>query len=111
MLVGLSDQQLGLLVVPQIWRDPFLVVSLAFVVIRDDDAGGRGEVVLLEQGCWSGGGGSVVPLRHRRWEATYLGPRQHGDIPTVDVPQRHVPCCVQQACSSTHKTSLAMVFS
>jgi hypothetical protein len=25
------------------------------------------------------------------------------------VPQRHVPCCVQWACSSTHKASLAMV--
>jgi hypothetical protein len=34
--------------------------------------------------------------------------REH---PSVDVPQRHVPCCVQRACSSTHKASLAMVFS
>jgi hypothetical protein len=29
----------------------------------------------------------------------------------VDVPQRHVSCCVQQACSSTHKAALAMVLS
>lgn len=29
--------------------------------------------------------------------------------PPVDVPQRHVPHYVQQACSSTHKASLAMV--
>ena len=29
--------------------------------------------------------------------------------PPVDVPQRHVPRCLQQACSSTHKASLAMV--
>jgi hypothetical protein len=29
----------------------------------------------------------------------------------VDVPQRHVPRCVQQAYSSTHKASLAMVLS
>jgi hypothetical protein len=29
----------------------------------------------------------------------------------VDVPQRHVPCCVQRVCSSTHKSSLTMVFS
>ena len=57
MLVGLSDRQLGLLVVLQIWRDQFLVVSLAFVIIRDG-AGGWGEVVLLERGCSSGGGGS-----------------------------------------------------
>jgi hypothetical protein len=25
------------------------------------------------------------------------------------VPHRHVPCCLQRACSSTHKASLAMV--
>jgi hypothetical protein len=29
----------------------------------------------------------------------------------VDVPQRHVPSCVQRACSSTHKASVAMVLS
>jgi hypothetical protein len=29
----------------------------------------------------------------------------------VDVPQQHVPCCVQQAYSSIHKASLAMVLS
>jgi hypothetical protein len=28
----------------------------------------------------------------------------------VDVPQRHVPRCLQQACSSTQKALLAMVF-
>jgi hypothetical protein len=28
---------------------------------------------------------------------------------SVDVPQRHVPRCLQQACSSTHKAWLAMV--
>ena len=50
MLLGPSDRQLG-----------FLSVSLAFVVIRDA-AGGRDELVLLEQGCWSAGGGSVVLL-------------------------------------------------
>jgi hypothetical protein len=57
-----------LLVVLHIWRDLFLRVSLAF-------AGGRGEVVSLEQGCWSGGGGSIVFLRLRRWETAGLGPR------------------------------------
>jgi hypothetical protein len=31
--------------------------------------------------------------------------------PPVDVPQQHVPRCVQQASSSTHKASLAMVLS
>jgi uncharacterized membrane protein len=46
---------LGLLVVLQIWRDLFLGVSLAF-------AGGRGEVVSMEQGCWSGGGISTILL-------------------------------------------------
>jgi hypothetical protein len=40
----------------------FLGVSLAFVVIRDGSGGGQGEVILLEQGCWSRGGGFVVPL-------------------------------------------------
>jgi hypothetical protein len=55
VLFGSSDRQLGLLVVLHIWRDLFLGVSLAF-------ADGWGEVVSLEQGCWSGGGGSVVLL-------------------------------------------------
>jgi hypothetical protein len=31
--------------------------------------------------------------------------------PSVNVPQRNVPRCMQQACSSTHKASLAMVLS
>jgi hypothetical protein len=31
--------------------------------------------------------------------------------PPVDVPQWHVPRCMQRACSSTHKASLAMVLS
>jgi hypothetical protein len=33
----------------------------------------------------------------------------HQRHPPVDVPQRHVCCCLQWECSSTHKTSLAMV--
>jgi hypothetical protein len=74
VLVDISDRQLGLLVVLQIWRDLFLGVSLAF-------ADGRGEVVSLEQRYWSGGGGFTVLLRLHRWEAADLGPRQHGDIP------------------------------
>jgi hypothetical protein len=41
----------------------------------------------------------------RSWSKT-----ARGRLP-VDVPQRHVPCCVQRACSSTHKVSLAMVLS
>ena len=41
----------------------------------------------------------------RSWSKTARG------RPPVDVPQRHVPCCVQWACSSTHKASLAMVLS
>jgi hypothetical protein len=41
VLVELLDRQLGLLAGLQIWRDLFLVVSLAF-------AGDRGEVVSLE---------------------------------------------------------------
>jgi hypothetical protein len=36
-------------------------MSLASVVIRDG-AGGQGEVVFLEQGYWSGGGGFVIFL-------------------------------------------------
>jgi hypothetical protein len=31
--------------------------------------------------------------------------------PSVDVPHRYVPLCVQQACSSTDKASLVMVLS
>jgi hypothetical protein len=48
-MFGPSDRHLGLLTILQIW----LGVSLAY-------AGGRGEMVSLERGCWSGGGGSVV---------------------------------------------------
>jgi hypothetical protein len=55
-------------------------VLLAFVVICDG-AGGLGEVILLERGCWYGGGGFVVLPRLRRWEATDLGPRQYGMSP------------------------------
>jgi hypothetical protein len=44
------------------------------MVIRDG-AAGHGEVVLLEQGCWSRGGGFIVLLQLCRWEATDLGPR------------------------------------
>jgi hypothetical protein len=47
VLVDLSGRQLGLLAVLQIWRDLFLDVSLAFVVVHDG-TGDRGEVVLLE---------------------------------------------------------------
>jgi hypothetical protein len=47
VLVDLSGRQVGLLTGLQIWRDLFLDVSLAFVVVHDG-AGGRGEVVLLE---------------------------------------------------------------
>jgi hypothetical protein len=31
--------------------------------------------------------------------------------PSVGVPQRHVPRCMQRTCSSTHKVSLVMVLS
>jgi hypothetical protein len=61
VLIGPSDRQLGLLAGLQIWRDQFLGMSLAFMVIRDG-AGGRVEVVLLERGCLFGGGGFVVLL-------------------------------------------------
>jgi hypothetical protein len=59
VLFDFSDRQLGLLAVLRNWRDLFLGESLAF-------AGGRGEMVSLEQGCWLEGGGSVVLLRLRR---------------------------------------------
>ena len=55
MLIGPSDWQLGLLAVLQIWRDQFLGVSLALVVIRDG-ASGRGEV-----------GSSRASMLVRRW--------------------------------------------
>jgi hypothetical protein len=50
-------------------------------VVIHDGVGGQVEVVLLERGCCSGSGGFVVLLRLRRWEATDLGLRQHGDVP------------------------------
>jgi hypothetical protein len=51
----------------------FSGVSLSF-------AGGLGEVVSLELGCWYEGGGYAVLLRLHRWEAADLGPRQHGYV-------------------------------
>jgi hypothetical protein len=103
VFVDPSDRQLGLLVVLQIWRDLFLVVSLAF-------AGGRGEVISLEQGCWSRGGircsSPTLSMRGgRSWSKTARG------HPPIDVTHRHVSCCVQRTCSSTHKFSLAMLLS
>jgi hypothetical protein len=44
-------------------------------VVIHDGADSLGEVVLLERGCWSEGGGFVVLLQLLRWEATNLGPR------------------------------------
>jgi hypothetical protein len=42
MLIDHSDRYLGLLIVLKIWRDRFIGVSLAFVVIHDDtEAGAR----------------------------------------------------------------------
>jgi hypothetical protein len=84
-------------------------VSPTFVVICDK-AGGRDEVFSLEQGYWSKGGGFADLLRLHRWKTMDLGPRQHEDIPRSTC---HIDMClcVQQACSSTHKASLAMVFS
>jgi hypothetical protein len=80
VLVDPLDRQRGLLTVHQIWRDLFLDVSLVFVVIHGD-AGGRDEVDALEQGCCSGGGGSVVISQLRRWDVVVLGPMQHKDVP------------------------------
>jgi hypothetical protein len=94
VLVDPSDRQRGLLAVHQIWRDLFLDVSLVFVVI-DGDAGGRGEVDALEQGCWSRGGGSVVISQLRWWDAVVLGPMQHGDVPRSTC---HIDMCLA-ACS------------
>jgi hypothetical protein len=59
VLIGPSDQQLGLLAGLQMWRDQFLGVLLAFVIIRDG-AGSLGEVILMDQVCWIGDGGFVV---------------------------------------------------
>jgi hypothetical protein len=77
-------------------RDQFLGVLLAFVVIRDG-ASGRDEVILLERGCWSRGGGFVILLLLRQWEATDLGPRQHGTSPGR---------CATSTCASLHAEGL-----
>jgi hypothetical protein len=77
VLVDPLDQKHGLLAVLQIWRDLFLDVSLVPVVIHSG-ARGQGEVGALEHGCWSGGGGSVVIPRLRRWYTMALGPMKHG---------------------------------
>jgi hypothetical protein len=92
-----------------IWRDLFLGVSLAFVVIHNG-AGGRGEVDALEKECWSEGGGSIVIpdfVDGMRWILV----QDNTGTSLVDVPQRHVPRCLQQACPSTHRASLVMVLS
>jgi hypothetical protein len=59
-------------------------VSLAFVVRW-------GEVISLEQGCWSGGGGSAVLHRLHRWEAADLDPGQHRDVPRSTC---HIDMCL-----------------
>jgi hypothetical protein len=80
VLVDPLDRQRGLLAVLQIWQDLFVDVSLVHVVIHGG-ARGWGEVGALEHGCWSGGGGSIVIPRLRRWDTMALGPIKHGDIP------------------------------
>ena len=66
------------------------------------------------------GGSSIARMLVRRWWICRSSPTSStgGDRswyktargrPPVDVPQRHVPRCMQQACSSTHKASLAML--
>ena len=66
------------------------------------------------------GGSSGAKMMVRRWWLCRSSPTSSmgGCVswsktargrPPVDVPQRHVPRCLQQACSSTHKVSLAMV--
>jgi hypothetical protein len=60
----------------------FLVLWPTLVVFRGGDAGGAvGEVDTWEQGCWSGGGGSIVIPRLCRSDVVDLGPRVHGDVP------------------------------
>jgi hypothetical protein len=93
VLFGPSDWQLGLLAVLQIWRDLFLGVSPTY-------AGGRGEMVSLERGCWSRGGRSAVFLRLHRWEAAGLGPRQHGDTLRWTC---HSDMCLAACCRPVHR--------
>jgi hypothetical protein len=73
-LMATRDRHLGPLVILQIWLDLFLDVSLTLLVIHDN-IGGRGEVDALEQGCWCGGGGSIVSPGLHRWDAMALAPR------------------------------------
>jgi hypothetical protein len=66
------------------------------------------------------GGCSGVRMLVRRWWICLYSPtssmgcggswsKEARGSPLVDVPQRHVPRCLQRACSSTHKASSAMV--
>jgi hypothetical protein len=65
VLVDHLDRQRGLLTVHQIWRDLFLYMSLASVVIYGT-AGGQGKMDALERGCWSEDAESVIiPRLHR----------------------------------------------
>jgi hypothetical protein len=48
VLIDRSDRQLGLLVILRIWRDQFLGVSPAFVVIHDG-VGGRARWMLWSE--------------------------------------------------------------
>jgi hypothetical protein len=102
---NLLDWQLGLLVDFQIWRDTFFGVSLAF-------ACDRGEVISLEQGYWSRGGGSIILLRWSRWGGGSRSMTTWGR-PLIDVPQRHKCRCVfinsQRLISDIVFLDLAMV--
>jgi hypothetical protein len=74
------------------------------------------------QRCWGTGRGRCTEARmlvQRWWICRFFPTSLVGcdgswfttsrGCPPVDVPQRHVSCCLQQTCSSTHKALLAMV--
>jgi hypothetical protein len=99
MLVGPSNQQLGLLAV---FLDLARSVSQCVADISIVIYGGtcrRGDVVSVERGCWFEGDGFAILLQLRRWEAAGSWFKMTWGRLSVDVPQRHVSRCVHQACS------------
>jgi hypothetical protein len=61
---------------------------------------GWGEVVYLEWGCWSGGGGSAILLWLRQWEAIVLCRRHHGDVLRSTC---HSDLCLAACSGSVHR--------
>ncbi|KAK1615382.1 hypothetical protein QYE76_020899 [Lolium multiflorum] len=99
-----EGRRLGLLAVHQIWRDLFLDVSLAFVVVHDGAGAGA------RWFFWSEDDGPEVVVMSFFFD--FIDGRRRilvQDSTGTSLGRRATTCASLLACSSTHKASLAMV--